>query len=379
MQDGLPMLHGLAAFQTHPLQSVLLEELRKDPDLKRLFPDDLHPSGRARPYRPSELGFQIVNAAAWHACLADDTTAPGYHHRLHATLDQMRRTCKTGREPAKTYVALEFALPEAVELKVPWGVLRADRPSDKLLYAYAGSNGSPPSKRCVLELDADLPVTITTTDSFVEEPTPGFDDERPKLVSLAALLTLGPSNFRPTLPWLITRVSVLASGPSASGSRRTSIEGPSIDSRQVPILLEWIERLATNPLPTIALDRSLSILAAQQEYVYAFIDAVIAWENLFGTGDNQETSYRVSMNMAAVMSDVVAERVLLQRDIKKLYSRRSTIVHGGDHPSPFEARDLWERARNHTFNALSRLLHRYPHLIDADANLFVSFLLGQAR
>jgi len=379
MQDGLPMLQGMAAFQSHPLHASILDEAAKDPNLSRLFPDTPHPSGRARPYRPSELGFQLVNAAAWHAALAGDTTGAGYRDRLAATLAQMRTTCKTGKEPAKTYVGLEFSLPDDTQLKVPWGLLRADRPSDRALYAYAGSGSSPPGKRCVLELDASIPVTITVTESFVDEPVPGFEDPRPKLVALAALLTLGPSDYSPALPWLVTRVSLLAPGPGAFASRRTSIEGPTVESRALPTLTEWIQRLASHPLPTIALDRSLSIMSAQQDYIYAFIDAVIAWENLFGTGDTQETSYRVSMNMAAVMSDIVDDRITLQREIKKLYSRGSTIVHGGDHPTPVEAHDLWERARQHTFQALSRLLDRYPHLIEADTNAFVAYLLGQAR
>jgi hypothetical protein len=377
-RSGVPQLHGIAAFQKHPLHSAIVAEAQNDPDLKRLFPDINHPSGRARPYRPGALDFQLVNAAAWHNCFTGDTSRQGYEARLANLVDQLRRACRTGREQARILIGLKFSLPPGTEIELPWGVLRADRPSDAVLYAYTGphENGLPEA-RCLLEIPTELPVTITPTGSFNAEEMPSFDDERGKLVSLAAFLTLGPENFRPTLPWLVTRISDLAPGLPGCGTKRRSIEGPAIPANAVEELREWIELLAVHRIPQIALDRSLSIMATEQSYIYCFIDAVIAWENLFGTGDTQELGYRVSMNMAAVMGDTVEERVTLQREVRRLYSDRSRIVHGGYQPSPAEAHKLLDDARRHTFTAISRLIRRYPHLIGAKSENFVAFLLGQ--
>jgi hypothetical protein len=126
------------------------------------------------------------------------------------------------------------------------------------------------------------------------------------------------------------------------------------------------------------LDRTLAVID-NHGLLYAFIDAVIAWENLFGTGDTQELAYRVSMTMASIMSDDVNKRIRLQREIKRLYSLRSRVVHGGYHPNPRETAELWEKAWVYTVLAITELIEHHSDLLGARADVLAEFVLGASK
>ena len=57
------------------------------------------------------------------------------------------------------------------------------------------------------------------------------------------------------------------------------------------------------------------------------IDAVIAWESLFGTTEGEPT-FRVTMCLAALLEDDPPRRVELKSQLGKLYALRSKVVHG---------------------------------------------------
>ena len=113
-------------------------------------------------------------------------------------------------------------------------------------------------------------------------------------------------------------------------------------------------------------------------HVDALIDGVVVWENLFGTGDAQELGYRVSMNMASVLTDDRAERVAFQDQIKRLYTERSRIVHGRKHPNASEAADLRRQVQSLTLRALRRIVTAHSRLIGADAATFMKFVISDS-
>jgi Apea-like HEPN len=77
----------------------------------------------------------------------------------------------------------------------------------------------------------------------------------------------------------------------------------------------------------IAVERTL---AAATERVHAsdvLIDAVIAWENLVGI--SSETTFRVTAALSWLLArDDFRKRTDLSRELKRLYERRSKVVHG---------------------------------------------------
>jgi hypothetical protein len=59
------------------------------------------------------------------------------------------------------------------------------------------------------------------------------------------------------------------------------------------------------------------------------VDAVIVWENLFGTSEG-EPRLRVSAAMAWLLGADGKDRRRLQLALKRIYDARSKVVHGGD-------------------------------------------------
>ena len=160
-----------------------------------------------------------------------------------------------------------------------------------------------------------------------------------------------------------------------SAETRQFIKGPSFGTDQLGDVKTRIELTADARLSVISVDRVIGIASRLVDHVDAFIDAVIVWEKLFGTGDNQELSYRVSTNMACVLSDSAPERLELQSEIKKLYGLRSQIVHGGKHLTNNQARGTFERAQVLTLTALRRLLTE-PRLVGGTTRDCMALVLG---
>jgi Apea-like HEPN len=68
-------------------------------------------------------------------------------------------------------------------------------------------------------------------------------------------------------------------------------------------------------------------VAVWREPMDVFIDAVIAWESLFGTTEGEPT-FRVTTCLAALLEDDPARRVELKSQLGKIYALRSKVVHG---------------------------------------------------
>jgi hypothetical protein len=92
---------------------------------------------------------------------------------------------------------------------------------------------------------------------------------------------------------------------------------------------DWYKRLDTVHVTRIslALSRILRALAERREPSDVLIDAVIAWENLFGTREGEPT-FRVSTCLAVLLEDTLQARTELRKRLAKIYALRSKIVHG---------------------------------------------------
>lgn len=206
--------------------------------------------------------------------------------------------------------------------------------------------------------------------------TPSIDDERWQRVALAFLLAQTDSPAKPTRPWFLAMMQPLGHG-SSSGSFRQFRKGPVFNERvEVEKLEHWLELTANPLLSPIAINRAISMTSRPTDHVDAFIDAVIVWENIFGTGDVQELSYRVSMTMACILDPDPERRADLQQEIKQLYNLRSKVVHGGTHLAGSEALAVRERSQELTIDALRSVLDRHPDLLGARAAELVRFVLG---
>jgi hypothetical protein len=115
----------------------------------------------------------------------------------------------------------------------------------------------------------------------------------------------------------------------------------------------------------IAIRRVLSALNERTNPVDGFIDAVIAWENLFG-GDT-ELSLRISVSIARLLEIDKTKRVDLQNRINKLYNTRSKIVHGNKEISPQEAIQMRNECLSIAIRCLRNLYQVRTDLLAKDS------------
>src|SRR5262249_313765 len=150
-------------------------------------------------------------------------------------------------------------------------------------------------------------------------------------VALGLLLAQEPSSALPGLPWCCVE---MIDGGGGSSTFQQFIKGKEFSADEVAEVERWLALVAHPRLPDIVVDRATRMVSRLTDQVDALIDGVVVWEALFGTGDTQELAYRVSMTMACVLSGSPTERAAYQDEIKKLYSLRSKIVHGGQGRRP---------------------------------------------
>ena len=91
------------------------------------------------------------------------------------------------------------------------------------------------------------------------------------------------------------------------------------------------------------------------------VDAVIVWENLFGTSEGEPT-LRISASLAWLLADDPVRREELQRKLRSLYRERSRIVHGAMQEEPALAESA-NAALRVAREALLVLLWERPDLI----------------
>ncbi len=93
--------------------------------------------------------------------------------------------------------------------------------------------------------------------------------------------------------------------------------------------VEWYGLLSNPHLDKIglAVTRILRAVGERREATDVLVDAVIAWENMFGTSEGEPT-LRVTASLALLLEDNLAERKKLRARLRDIYTLRSGVVHG---------------------------------------------------
>lgn len=113
----------------------------------------------------------------------------------------------------------------------------------------------------------------------------------------------------------------------------------------------------------VATRRTLSAIRERSDAQDALIDAVIAWESLFGHGGLTEVIFRVTTALAILMQPDKKLRLDLVRDLKRVYAVRSRVVHGSEIRTKDKLEERKELAISTAILALRTLLLDRPDLI----------------
>lgn len=184
-----------------------------------------------------------------------------------------------------------------------------------------------------------------------------------RTVSLAAALARREerdSLAAVAVSWITEWTPMQGSGSFKPGPIERLVLKVAYGEAELNRLGDWIERVQGADIGhiSIAVDRILRAIF-EVEAAESLIDAVIAWENLFGS--RIETAYKVTASLMVLCEDDPGKRIEFRKELDKLYGDRSRLVHGDQAGAEFEARN---RAIQIGLEAIARLIEKRPDLLE---------------
>jgi len=143
----------------------------------------------------------------------------------------------------------------------------------------------------------------------------------------------------------------------------TGLMPTQLTDREVVDWKDWYDLLSTpgSHRVDIALGRIIRAVAERRDPVDVLIDAVIAWENLFGSNQG-ELKLRITASMARLLAENPAERLELRKKLGKIYDLRSQAVHGSGKPKPAEIALCYE-ALDYAIQVIKVVFKSRPDLL----------------
>ncbi|GGO62614.1 HEPN domain-containing protein [Nonomuraea cavernae] len=162
-------------------------------------------------------------------------------------------------------------------------------------------------------------------------------------------------------------VDPLAMTVGLSGQMRSSvpIDYHVVQEHEIDTAQEWGDILHSTPSSKvdIALRRLITATTNRTNPVDGFIDAVVAWENLFAGTSQGELSFRICGAMSKLLEVDVEKRLLLHKELTGLYNSRSKVVHGSKELSVEDAAASRDQALDVLLRCLRTLYADYPELL----------------
>ncbi len=368
------------------------EAIRADAALAPL----LGPDGTGGAWIQTDVGFgwriretvevpeELVRGAARYAATRSGATSTLERllPELEDLLRRLRRLVAGESDEALVIMAYSgFALRDYQAAGTPWGRLRAPTIFEQQMYPLGGSQPT-------AILERTVPFHLKVGEPVEGEPmqTGGAQtqmvEDAPKL-ALAALLGIQKHN-EPSWIWSTVLAPIGSLGGHFIGPGGRSREMPRvvelevITDEELASIVEWTTMVAERHHPSInvATRRTLSAVSERGFSAEdALIDAVIAWENLFGQGQAAEMTFRVTAALAILLAEDPAERESLRSELATIYSLRSKLVHGAETRPEHNIGQKRDRAIEVALDALRLLFHDHPALL-SDRSRGSTLILG---
>lgn len=372
----------------HPARLAFDAAVERDSTLMRMFPHETPGSGKTgfvwtsldtgRSTQLSMLADDLLSAALLQVTLDGTGTQEGF---VAAAIDQLRmlwRLLDGERVCVRCTLAFVGAELAGNALETPWGLLRSPSAGELKIRA-----GLPVAHSQELTLATEVPLQITVGDwgeqspdashpsnPFTDETQAAFADLQRKADRVALTLLLGIDRapvVAVARTWTLVE-NPLNQAPSLSWTQNAIPLHPHVlrqaDRRRISAWAERIDRHYSDRID-IAVKRTLTSLTGRWDATDRLIDAVIALENLFGTGSG-ELKFRISSGCARLLESDAARRSEMQRVVSKLYDRRSNIVHGAHAPPPDALTDDAQAAALLAVRSLRVLFSRRQDLLNTE-------------
>jgi hypothetical protein len=336
--------------------------------------------GRAQRRWTFEFPGLLVESAARDVLASggSQTSVEPIIEALPKVLATVRELIAGGTVPA--YVGAAFTgvrLPEGVRLDTALGLLRCATEPERG-HRPSGS----PEAETIMESEISLRWKLGERPPSAQ---PNVSDRlravKTARLPLAGLLALGQENV-PRITWSYVRAPLRQWGPDSwpvrlGWSESTDRKIDPLSAEQQAALGEWCQRVDDHYEPSIAIAER-RVLSAISERPYsdedALIDAVIAWENLFGHGSNVEMTFRVTTALGILLEGNPAKRSEMAAELRKIYGDRSTVAHGSQLSGKRDLPAIRDRAIEVAVLALQSLFRDHPALL-ADSNRGMRLLL----
>lgn len=178
------------------------------------------------------------------------------------------------------------------------------------------------------------------------ESTQESEQKRVDLIRFAVLLASSEEEFLS----LSERTSFILD-PSVPGGRSynkfvlSHAPRMELDDQKIKNAVNWVKIISKEHPDSlnIGMRRLLQSVSERVDAIDGFVDAVIAWENIFGT--RQETVFRVTASLAKILEpNNFPRREALLKELKKLYGERSDLIHGSNEPPAAKVFEMRNRA-----------------------------------
>jgi hypothetical protein len=346
---------------SHPQRSDFESAVLADPKLNRLFPDENEHVGRhGYMYRSTGSGGTmqlavfagILLSNGWEFATREEESASlrRFAEETLKLLDVIRDAIDGKTVTVPAFVGITgIRLPSAGRIALPWGYLREMTAADQrrvppgLSGKLQGTNEEGVSVEIdyagdvVMELEVPYKILVgRVEDASTTWPIQPLNNELVarylETLSLAILL-----------PWEGTsRPIVVGTWTAFLDPLAKGLEMSWRDSRRLPSLVptklaadqatawsEWADRVHRGRVANIdiAVRRTLLAAVERADPTDALVDAVIAWENLLGSGQGEST-LRISTAMAWLLGNDAHDRQTTRKRVADLYGLRSKVLHG---------------------------------------------------
>ena len=391
---GGMMMHSTFSFR-HPARKRFEAAILEDEALTLLFPTKgqngistfgyvTASTGTGGSLQLVGLAAQMIQCAYALMRMRGQLSVEELCNSTHEVIDLIRKACVGKAVKLPTFVGFNnVALEVSSPIQLPWGTLRPyTQAFSEFIPSEAGpshfiDNGTDVTLGVVLETDFpyeirvepwapgppidDIPIWPSNTERWRAE-----FEHNCRLTSLALSLAIERDPPVATALAWVMRLDPLFSSNSVSWR---SAAYPPFDpfvlkEDSAASISRWASAIAAvdDAGIRIAQQRIVGALAQRHDPADSFIDAVVAWENLYGSGEG-ELTFRISVSMASLLSEDSDERLAVQREIAALYGRRSKVLHGDTDPSPRDATRDRDRALSLVLATLRRLYQDFPELI----------------
>jgi hypothetical protein len=322
-----------------------------------------HGTGQQLISLPSELIIPAYYKTRIEGKLKPEDLIEQTVENVHA----FRRLANREEVEVPAYVAINgVKLPEGIELQLPWGVLRNPTNAELELLSYRSS-----MINSILVVPFKLRMKKNTGNQmsppypYMQDKARENIDEAAMLMSASIMVSLGKEARTDNVGTII--LPTFGHSPSTSWPfEKPGAAARTLEARDRAKLLRLCNKVESHKkYLNIALKRSLMAIS-RLDTLDGFIDSIIAMESLFGS--DKETTFTVSSAMAKFLRTDNRERLDLKKEIGKLYSERSKIVHGASFPSSLIIEAKRQRVIDLNIEVLKKLLYRRTDLIECTSS-----------